>query len=151
MKIKNLVLGVALVALMAACGSKQETATETTATATESTTEVVAESETVEAPAAEPVKEEPKAEKKEAKKEVKKEEAKKDDGCEKKVAAFESYAARLADAKARKAQGPAAIKEYAALVKEAPTQKANVESCKTSDALKKRCATALLKINANLQ
>ncbi|MCF0210338.1 MAG: hypothetical protein HUK18_03345 [Bacteroidales bacterium] len=147
MKFTNLVLGVALVAFMASCGSKQSTET-TTVSATEETTTVEA-TPTEEPVAEEPVKEAPKQEAK-AKQETKKAETPKVDPCEAKVAAFESYASRLEAAQARKSQGPAQLKEFAALCQEAPAQREAVASCKSSDAFKTRCATALLKVNAVL-
>ena len=127
MKLRKLFLGVAIVALMAACGGKTETTTETAAEVP--VVETPAE-EATEAPAKEPVAE--------VKNETKPA-AKQEDPCEAKVKKFEQFVDKLQAAQKNKANGAAALKEFAALVKEAVNNvdyKSRVQNammrCKTS-------------------
>ncbi|MBQ9253861.1 MAG: hypothetical protein IJ213_08540 [Bacteroidales bacterium] len=153
MKIRHLVLGFALVAMMAACSKQAETTVSETAN-TETVEQQV--SETV-AEVTEDVKEEVKEVAKEAKttptkkqettKSTSTQTAKADDGCEAKISAFEKYAYDLQTAYEKRAT-PAGLKALGTLVKDAPNQKAAVESCKAN--YDSRYKTALLKINTTL-
>ena len=148
MKLKHVLLGIALVALVAACGKKEtpvetptETAVETPVVAVETPTETVA------APVQEkkaPVKKE--AAKKEAKKETAKKETPKADPCAAKVADYESYSLRISSAFKNKGTGAAAIKEYASLKKEAAAKEAAVKECAQNPTYKTRVAQAIINV-----
>ncbi|MFA6199910.1 MAG: hypothetical protein WC679_05870 [Bacteroidales bacterium] len=148
MKVKHLLLGIALVALVAACGKKEAPVETPTETAVE--TPVVA----VETPATEvatPVqtkKAEPK--KAEAKKEttkptVKKEEPKVDP-CAQIVTDYESFSLRISSAYKNKGTGASAIKEYASLKKEAAAKEAAVKECAQNPTYKTRVAQAIVNV-----
>lgn len=129
MKIKHLFLGLAMVALMAACTKNAETTSPTEATPTEepAAAEVTPAEEQVE----EPVKEEAPV-KKETAKETKKETVKpatpKVDPCEAKVKAFEKFVDDLVAAKDKKGT-VAGAKAYSALVGQVSSQRASVKEC----------------------
>ncbi|MDR1725278.1 MAG: hypothetical protein LBR28_02685 [Bacteroidales bacterium] len=95
MKVKHLLLGIAIVALMAACGKKEATETPTTAVETETVEEPV-QSAPETTPAVETTKPTAKAEKPAAKKE---EPTQTVDPCEAKLAAFNAYYEKVAGAK----------------------------------------------------
>lgn len=148
MKLKHVLLGIALVALVAACGKKEtpvetptETAVETPVVAVETPTETVA------APVQEkkaPAKKE--ATKKEAKKETAKKEAPKADPCAATVADYESFSLRISSAYKNKGTGAAAIKEYAALKKDAAAKEAAVKGCAQNPTYKARVAQAIVNV-----
>lgn len=148
MKLKHVLLGIALVALVAACGKKEtpvetptETAVETPVVAVETPTETVA------APVQEkkaPVKKE--AAKKEAKKETAKKETPKADPCAATVADYESYSLRISSAFKNKGTGAAAVKEYATLKKEAAAKEAAVRECAQNPTYKTRVAQAIINV-----
>lgn len=151
MKLKHVLLGIALVALVAACGKKEtpvetptQTAVETPAAVVETPTETVA----TPAPAKkEAVKKEAKKEtKKEAKKETAKKETPKADPCAAKVADYESYSLRISSAFKNKGTGAAAVKEYAALKKDAAAKEAAVRECAQNPTYKTRVAQAIINV-----
>lgn len=139
MKLRKLFLGVAIVALMAACGGKTETTTETVAEAP--VVETPAE-EATEAPAEEPV-----AEVKNETKPV----AKQEDPCEAKVKKFEQFVDKLQAAQKNKANGAAALKEFAALVKEADAEQAAVKECINNVDYKSRVQNAMMRCKTSLK
>ena len=132
-------MGVAIVALMAACGGKTETTTETVAEAP--VVETPAE-EATEAPAEEPVAE-VKNESKPA--------AKQEDPCEAKVKKFEQFVDKLQAAQKNKANGAAALKEFAALVKEADAEQAAVKECINNVDYKSRVQNAMMRCKTSLK
>lgn len=139
MKLRKLFLGVAIVALMAACGGKTETTTETAAEAP--VVETPAE-EAAEAPAEEPVAE--------VKNETKPA-AKQEDPCEAKVKKFEQFVDKLQAAQKNKANGAAALKEFAALVKEADAEQAAVKECINNVDYKSRVQNAMMRCKTSLK
>mgnify|MGYP006377441303 CR=1 FL=1 len=139
MKLRKLFLGVAIVALMAACGGKTETTTETAAEAP--VVETPAE-EATEAPAEEPV-----AEVKDETKPA----AKQEDPCEAKVKKFEQFVDKLQAAQKNKANGAAALKEFAALVKEADAKQAAVKECINNVDYKSRVQNAMMRCKTSLK
>lgn len=139
MKLRKLFLGVAIVALMAACGGKTETTTETAAEAP--VVETPAE-EATEAPAEEPVAE--------VKNETKPA-AKQEDPCEAKVKKFEQFVDKLQAAQKNKANGAAALKEFAALVKEADAEQAAVKECINNIDYKSRVQNAMMRCKTSLK
>lgn len=132
-------MGVAIVALMAACGGKTETTTETVAEAP--VVETPAE-EATEAPAEEPVAE--------VKNETKPA-AKQEDPCEAKVKKFEQFVDKLQAAQKNKANGAAALKEFAALVKEADAEQAAVKECINNVDYKSRVQNAMMRCKTSLK
>ena len=139
MKLRKLFLGVAIVALMAACGGKTETTTETVAEAPVVETPV---EEATEAPAEEPVAE--------VKNETKPA-AKQEDPCEAKVKKFEQFVDKLQAAQKNKANGAAALKEFAALVKEADAEQAAVKECINNVDYKSRVQNAMMRCKTSLK
>lgn len=139
MKLRKLFLGVAIVALMAACGGKTETTTETAAEAP--VVETPAE-EATETPAEEPVAE--------VKNETKPA-AKQEDPCEAKVKKFEQFVDKLQAAQKNKANGAAALKEFAALVKEADAEQAAVKECINNVDYKSRVQNAMMRCKTSLK
>lgn len=139
MKLRKLFLGVAIVALMAACGGKTETTTETAAEAP--VVETPAE-EATEAPVEEPVAE--------VKNETKPA-AKQEDPCEAKVKKFEQFVDKLQAAQKNKANGAAALKEFAALVKEADAEQAAVKECINNVDYKSRVQNAMMRCKTSLK
>ncbi|MDO5760577.1 MAG: hypothetical protein Q4Q06_06085 [Bacteroidota bacterium] len=159
MKIKHLLLGLALVAIMASCSKKADTASTTTeATATEQVeatqTEVQPEATTQEQTAAPATKKETSkattntTTKAPAAKEETKQPAV--DPCEAKIAAFEQFANDLAEAK--KANGTAkGARAYADLAKQVSTQRANIKDCNNATGvLKTRLTNAQAKITRTI-
>lgn len=138
MKLRKLFLGVAIVALMAACGGKTETTTETVAEAPVVETPV---EEATEAPAEEPV-----AEVKNEAKPVKQE-----DPCEAKVKKFEQFVDKLQAAQKNKTNGAAALKEFAALVKAADAEQAAVKECISNVDYKTRVQNAMMRCKTSLK
>ncbi|MBO6118711.1 MAG: hypothetical protein J6P44_09230 [Bacteroidales bacterium] len=148
MKIRHFLLGAAIVALMASCGSKQatETATETAAveTAVEEVVEQVEEQveEVVEktAPAA-PAKKQTTTTKSSTTQAETKPAV---DPCEAKVKEFEAFVDQLKAAKANQGQGPAALKAYGKLAKQAPSMEQSVQECRSNSQYATRVANALV-------
>lgn len=143
MKVKHLLLGIALVALVAACGKKEapvetptETAIETPAVEVETPVEepvaapAPAKTTTTAKPAAKPAKpEQPKV-----------------DPCEKLVAEYEGYATRLQGAKKVKANGPKQLEEWLTLRKEVASRDAKIKECVSNPTYKSRIQQAAIVI-----
>lgn len=147
MKIKSLLLGVAIVALMASCGNKA-TETPTESMVEETPVETMAEEtpaevqeETVEATA--PAKESKQNTKKQntAKTEEPKQEV---DPCEAKVKNFEKWVDELKAAKKNKSTGAAALKNYADLKGKAASMEASIKDCTNNPDYKTRLQNAIL-------
>ena len=140
MKVKHLLLGIALVALVAACGKKEAPVETPTETAIETPAEEVVEApvEAAAAPAA--VATTPKA------KPAPKAQEPKVDPCEKIVSDYESYSLRLSNAFKSKGTGAAAVKEYAALKKESQARDAAVKECSENPTYSKRISQAMVAI-----
>ena len=141
MKVKHLLLGIALVALVAACGKKEAPVETPTETAIETPAEEVVEAP-VEAAAAAPaaVATTPKA------KPAPKAQEPKVDPCDKIVSDYESYSLRLSNAFKSKGTGAAAVKEYASLKKESQARDAAVKECSENPTYKKRISQAMIEI-----
>lgn len=148
MKVKHLLLGIALVALTASCGKKEAAVETTTDTAIETMAEEVVEAPVEEATA--PVAAAPKATTPKATtpkdKPAPKVEEPKVDPCDKIVTDYESYASRLKSAQQRKGTGTEALKEYLELRKEATAREAAVRACADNATYKKRIGQAMIQV-----
>lgn len=153
MNVKHLLLGIAIVGLMAACGSKAtETPTETAVetpveTVTETPAETATATQATETPA--PAKKAAKAPKAKATKPAKTAKAEpkaKEDPCEKTVADYESFATRINTAKQSKGTGAAALKEYMSLKKEASAKEAAVRNCASNSKYTTRVQHAIASV-----
>lgn len=140
MKVKHLLLGIALVALVAACGKKESPVETPTETAIETP------AEEIEVPAEEPVAEPAPAKATTTAKPAAKAEQPKADPCEKAVADYESFSLRISNAYNNRGSGAAAIKEYAALKKEAPAKEAAVKDCMENPTYKTRIQQAIINV-----
>lgn len=141
MKVKHLLLGIALVALTASCG-KEATVETSTETAIETMVEVI---ETPVEEAEAPVATTPKATTPKEKPAPKVEEPKVDP-CEKVVTEYESFSLRISKANQNKGTGAAGLKEYAALKKEAAAREAAVKECSDNATYKKRIQQAIIEV-----
>ena len=151
MKIRHLLLGFAVVALMASCGSKtnNETVSDTVETVVE---EVAQEAETVVEEVAEAVKEEtpaPAAKKQNTQSQATAKQQSKPaqpavDPCEAKVKAFEKYVDELKAAKKNKANGAEALKAYVDLKKKAESMENTIKDCTSNPDYKTRLTNAIL-------
>ena len=137
MKIRHLLLGVAVVALMTACGGNKNAET-TTESTPEIVTEQVEATVTEEQPVEEPVAEAPakkststKATAKETK--TTKTETKAEDPCKAKVATFSAYVAKLEVAKREKDKGAKQMKAYKELKAQSRDQENSVKDCATGE------------------
>jgi hypothetical protein len=137
MKIRHLLLGVAVVALMTACGGNKNAET-TTESTPETVTEQVEATVTEEQPVEEPVAEAPakkststKATAKDTK--TTKTETKAEDPCKAKVAAFSAYVAKLEVAKRDKDAGAKQMKAYKELKAQSRDQENSVKDCATGE------------------
>lgn len=146
MKVKHLLLGIALVALVAACGKKEapvetptETAIETPAVEVETPVE-----EPVAAPAPAKTTQTAKPAAKPAAKPEAKPEQPKVDPCEKLVAEYEAYATRLQGAKKVKANGPKQLEEWLTLRKEVASRDAKIKECVSNPTYKSRVQQAAI-------
>lgn len=146
MKVKHLLLGIALVALVAACGKKEapvetptETAIETPAVEVETPVE-----EPVAAPAPAKTTTTAKPAAKPAEKPAAKPEQPKVDPCEKLVAEYEAYATRLQGAKKVKANGPKQLEEWLTLRKEVASRDAKIKECVSNPTYKSRIQQAAI-------
>ena len=146
MKIRHFLLGAAVIALMASCGSKAttETATESPVetmeeTVTETMEETVAEEAPVEAPAQ-------KSNKTTAKKSNTNSttQTAKADPCEAKVKAFEKYVDQLKEAKKNKKNGATALKAYVDLKAKAASMESTIQECTSNPDYKTRLTNAIL-------
>ncbi len=148
MKLRRVFLGAAVIALMAACGGKTETTTETATPAEETQVEQVAEvpaEEEAEAPVA----------KKETKPAAKSEKAApaakvaKEDPCKAKVESFVKFADELEAAQKNKTNGTEAFKKYKELSQRAAAEEAAVSECLNEPAYKGTVQKALVKSKKN--
>lgn len=144
MKVKHLLLGIALVALVAACGKKEAAVETPTDTAIETPVEEI------EVPAEEPVAAPAPAKStttaKPAAKPAAKPEQPKVDPCEKLVAEYEGYATRLQGAKKVKANGPKQLEEWLTLRKEVASRDAKIKECVSNPTYKSRIQQAAIMI-----
>lgn len=145
-------MGAAVIALMAACGGKTETTTETATPAEETQVEQVAEvpaEEEAEAPVAK--KETKPAAKPAAKSEKAAPAAKvaKEDPCKAKVESFVKFADELEAAQKNKTNGTEAFKKYKELSQRAAAEEAAVSECLNEPAYKGTVQKALVKSKKN--
>lgn len=152
MKLRRVFLGAAVIALMAACGGKTETTTETATPAEETQVEQVAEvpaEEEAEVPVAK--KETKPAAKSNAKSEKAAPAAKvaKEDPCKAKVESFVKFADELEAAQKNKTNGTEAFKKYKELSQRAAAEEAAVSECLNEPAYKGTVQKALVKSKKN--
>lgn len=152
MKLRRVFLGAAVIALMAACGGKTETTTETATPAEETQVEQVSEvpaEEEAEAPVAK--KETKPAAKSNAKSEKAAPAAKvaKEDPCKAKVESFVKFADELEAAQKNKTNGTEAFKKYKELSQRAAAEEAAVSECLNEPAYKGTVQKALVKSKKN--
>lgn len=145
-------MGAAVIALMAACGGKTETTTETVTPAEETQVEQVAEvpaEEKAETPVAK--KETKPAAKSNAKSEKAAPAAKvaKEDPCKAKVESFVKFADELEAAQKNKTNGTEAFKKYKELSQRAAAEEAAVSECLNEPAYKGTVQKALVKSKKN--
>ena len=126
MKLRRVFLGAAVVALMAACGGKTETTTETATPAEETQVEEVATApvEEAEAPVAKVAKEDP---------------------CKAKVEKFVAFVDNLEAAQKNKANGAKAMKAFSDMLKQAPAEEAAVKDCLNEPAYKGTLQAKIMK------
>ncbi len=144
MKVKHLLLGIALVALVAACGKKEAPVETPTETAIE--TPAVEVETPVEEPVAAPAPAKSTTTAKPAAKPAAKPEQPKVDPCEKLVAEYEGYATRLQGAKKVKANGPKQLEEWLTLRKEVASRDAKIKECVSNPTYKSRIQQAAIVI-----
>lgn len=142
MKVKHLLLGIALVALVAACGKKEAPVETPTETAIE--TPAVEVETPVEEPVATPAPAKSTTTAKPAAKPAAKPEQPKVDPCEKLVAEYEGYATRLQGAKKVKANGPKQLEEWLTLRKEVASRDAKIKECVSNPTYKSRVQQAAI-------
>lgn len=142
MKVKHLLLGIALVALVAACGKKEAPVETPTETAIE--TPAVEVETPVEEPVAAPAPAKTTQTAKPAAKPAAKPEQPKVDPCEKLVAEYEGYATRLQGAKKVKANGPKQLEEWLTLRKEVASRDAKIKECVSNPTYKSRVQQAAI-------
>ncbi|MDD2530462.1 MAG: hypothetical protein PHN41_04465 [Bacteroidales bacterium] len=140
MKVKHLLLGIALVALVAACGKKEAAVETPTDTAIETPVEEI------EVPAEEPVAAPAPAKTTTTSKPAAKPEQPKVDPCEKAVADYEAFATRLQSTKKLKSNGPKQLEEWLTLRKEVASKEAQVKECVTNPTYKSRVQQAAIMI-----
>lgn len=146
MKLRRVFLGAAVVALMAACGGKTETTTETATPAEETQVEEVATApvEEAEAPVAKNDAK-PAAKAKANAKSDKSAPAAKEDPCKAKVEKFVAFVDNLEAAQKNKANGAKAMKEFADMLKQAPAEEAAVKDCLNEPAYKGTLQAKIMK------
>ena len=142
MKVKHLLLGTALVALVAGCGKKEAPVETPTETAIE--TPAVEVETPVEEPVAAPAPAKTTTTAKPAAKPAAKPEQPKVDPCEKLVAEYEGYATRLQGAKKVKANGPKQLEEWLTLRKEVASRDAKIKECVSNPTYKSRIQQAAI-------
>ena len=144
MKLRRVFLGAAVVALMAACGGKTETTTETATPAEETQVEEVATApvEEAEAPVA---KNDAKPATKANAKSDKAAPAAKEDPCKAKVEKFVKFVNDFEAAQKNKANGAKAMKAFSDMLKQAPAEEAAVKECTSEPAYKGTVQNALMK------
>lgn len=154
MKIKHLLLGLAVVAIMASCSKKQDTVSTTTeATPTEQVEATPIEEQQTEAPVQETAKatapttkEETTKTSNDTKAPAAKEETKTVDPCEAAVKAYEKYADRLSEASKHK-DTPDGLTAFVKLKKQAKEENAKIQECKSNPEYKTRLANAVRKVS----
>lgn len=153
MKLRRVFLGAAVVALMAACGGKTETTTETATPAEETQVEEVATApvEEAEAPVAKNDAKPAAKAKANAKSDKAAPAAKvaKADPCKAKVESFVKFADELEAAQKNKTNGTEAFKKYKELSQRAAAEEAAVSECLNEPAYKGTVQKALVKSKKN--
>lgn len=147
MKLRRVFLGAAVVALMAACGGKTETTTETATPAEETQVEEVATAPVEEAEAPVAKNDAKPAAKANAKSDKAAPAAKvaKEDPCKAKVEKFVAFVDNLEAAQKNKANGAKAMKEFADMLKQAPAEEAAVKDCLNEPAYKGTLQAKIMK------
>lgn len=149
MKLRRVFLGAAVVALMAACGGKTETTTETATPAEETQVEEVATApvEEAEAPVAKNDAKPAAKAKANAKSDKAAPTAKvaKEDPCKAKVEKFVAFVDNLEAAQKNKANGAKAMKEFSDMLKQAPAEEAAVKDCLNEPAYKGTLQAKIMK------
>ena len=151
MKLRRVFLGAAVVALMAACGGKTETTTETATPAEETQVEEVATAPVEEAEAPVAKNDAKPATKANAKSDKAAPAAKvaKEDPCKAKVESFVKFADELEAAQKNKTNGTEAFKKYKELSQRAAAEEAAVSECLNEPAYKGTVQKALVKSKKN--
>lgn len=147
MKLRRVFLGAAVVALMAACGGKTETTTETATPAEETQVEEVATAPVEEAEAPVAKNDAKPATKANAKSDKAAPAAKvaKEDPCKAKVEKFVKFVNDFEAAQKNKANGAKAMKAFSDMLKQAPAEEAAVKECTSEPAYKGTVQNALMK------
>ncbi|GEM_PF-6504798 len=147
MKLRRVFLGAAVVALMAACGGKTETTTETATPAEETQVEEVATAPVEEAEAPVAKNDAKPAAKANAKSDKAAPAAKvaKEDPCKAKVEKFVAFVDNLEAAQKNKANGAKAMKEFSDMLKQAPAEEAAVKDCLNEPAYKGTLQAKIMK------
>lgn len=149
MKVKHLLLGLAVVAIMTACSKKAETTSPTTEATPTTQVEVTPEPQ-VNEPVQETAEATTSAKKQTTKQTAKpaaitnekKEEPKATDPCEAAVKAYEKYADQLKEASKNKAT-PEGLTAFVRLKKQASAERAKVNNCTSNPEYKTRLANAV--------
>lgn len=151
MKLRRVFLGAAVVALMAACGGKTETTTETATPTEETQVEEVATAPVEEAEAPVAKNDAKPAAKANAKSDKAAPAAKvaKADPCKAKVESFVKFADELEAAQKNKTNGTEAFKKYKELSQRAAAEEAAVSECLNEPAYKGTVQKALVKSKKN--
>lgn len=144
MKVKHLLLSIALVALVAAC-AKKETPVETPTETAIETPAVEIEEPAVEEPVAAPAP----AKTTKTSKPAPKAEEPKVDPCEKIVTDYEAFATRIQNAQKRKGANPDALKEWMALRKEAAAKTEQVKTCVSNPTYKTRVQQSMITVTSS--
>ncbi len=147
MKLRRVFLGAAVVALMAACGGKTETTTETATPAEETQVEEVATAPVEEAEAPVAKNDAKPATKANAKSDKAAPAAKvaKEDPCKAKVEKFIQFADELEAAQKNRTSGQDAFKKYTELSKRLASEEAAVSECMNEPAYKASIQKAMRK------
>lgn len=147
MKLRRVFLGAAVVALMAACGGKTETTTETATPAEETQVEEVATAPVEEAEAPVAKNDAKPAAKANAKSDKAAPAAKvaKEDPCKAKVEKFIQFADELEAAQKNRTSGQDAFKKYTELSKRLASEEAAVSECMNEPAYKASIQKAMRK------
>lgn len=147
MKLRRVFLGAAVVALMAACGGKTETTTETATPAEETQVEEVATAPVEEAEAPVAKNDAKPVAKANAKSDKAAPAAKvaKEDPCKAKVENFVKFVNDFETAQKNKANGAKAMKAFSDMLKQAPAEEAAVKECTSEPAYKGTVQNALMK------
>ncbi len=147
MKLRRVFLGAAVVALMAACGGKTETTTETATPAEETQVEEVATAPVEEAEAPVAKNDAKPAAKANAKSDKAAPAAKvaKEDPCKAKVEKFVAFVDNLEAAQKNKANGAKAMKAFSDMLKQAPAEEAAVKDCLNEPAYKGTLQAKIMK------